>query len=115
VLTGATLVSIATLNNSGFSMTTVSPAGVPVSESSNLIVTVMTGCPGVSRRLRAIAGCGGLISTLAAAAGTSLSIDPSEENGRPACGPSGSSAASPAPTPAPSSAPSSGLSGGPCR
>ncbi len=111
MLTGATVVSIATLNNSGFSMTMVSPAGVPVSESSNLIVTVMTGCPGVSRRLRAIAGCGGLISTLAAAAGTSFSIDPSEENGWPACGPSASSALSSAP----SSAPSSALSGGPCR
>jgi hypothetical protein len=111
VLTGATVVSIATLNNSGFSMTTVSPAGAPVSESSNLIVTVMTGCPGVSRRLRAMAGCGGLISTLAAAAGTSFSIEPSEENGWPACGPSGSSAASPAP----SSAPWLALSGGPCR
>lgn len=107
MLTGATVVSMATLNHSGFSMTTVSPAGAPVSESSNLIVTVMTGCPGVSRRLRAIAGCGGLISTLAAAAGTSFSIDPSEENG----GPSGSSAASPAPSPAPSSV----LSGGPGR
>jgi hypothetical protein len=105
VLTGATVVSIATLNNSGLSMTTVSPAGAPVSESSNLIVTVMTGCPGVSRRLRAMAGCGGLISTLAAAAGTSFSIDPSEENGWPACGPSGSSEASSAPSSAPWLAP----------
>lgn len=105
--TGAPAVSIATLNNSGFSMTTVSPAGVPVSESSNLTVTVMTGCPGVSRRLRAIAGCGGPISTLAAVAGASFSIDPSEENGWSASGPSASAA--------PSSAPSSALSGGSCR
>jgi len=92
-------------------MTTVSPAAVPVSESSNLTVTVMTGWPGVSRRLRAIAGCGGLNSTLAAAAGTSFSIDPSEENGWPASGPPALSAPSPAPSPAPSSA----LPGGPCR
>jgi hypothetical protein len=34
---------MATRNNSGFSMTTVSPAGLPVAESSNLIVTVITG------------------------------------------------------------------------
>ena len=54
--TGASAVSIATLNNSGFSMTTVSPAGVPVAESSNLIVTVVTGWPGDNLRLRAIAG-----------------------------------------------------------
>jgi hypothetical protein len=97
------VVSIATLNNSGFSMTTVSPIGVPASGSSNLTVTVMTGCPGVSLRLRAIAGCGGLSSTLAAVAGTSFSIDPSASNGRSASGPPGSSA------------PSSALSGGPCR
>jgi len=38
-------------NNSGFSMTTVSPAGSPVPASSNLAVTVITGCPGDSRRL----------------------------------------------------------------
>jgi hypothetical protein len=53
---GAPEVSIAILNNSGFSMTTVSPAGSPVSVSSNLTVTVITGCPGASRRLRAMDG-----------------------------------------------------------
>ena len=56
VVTDASAVSMATLNNSGFSITTVSPLGSPVSESSNLIVTVVTGCPGDSRRLRATAG-----------------------------------------------------------
>ena len=55
-MTDASAVSIATRNNSGFSITTVSPPGAPVSESSNLIVTVVTGCPGDSRRLRATAG-----------------------------------------------------------
>ena len=35
-------------------MTTVSPAGSPVAVSSNLTVTVITGCPGDNRRLRAI-------------------------------------------------------------
>jgi len=55
-VTDASAVSMATLNNSGFSITTVSPPGSPVPESSNLIVTVVTGCPGDSRRLRATAG-----------------------------------------------------------
>ncbi|MGH3149948.1 MAG: hypothetical protein ACRDOB_04350 [Streptosporangiaceae bacterium] len=96
-------------------MTTVSPAAVPVSESSNLTVTMMTGWPGVSRRLRAIAGCGGHISTLAAPAGTSFSINPSEENGWPASGPSGSSAPSSGSRSGRWSAPWSALSGGPCR
>jgi hypothetical protein len=49
-------VSIATLNNSGFIITMVSTLGAPVPESSNLIVTVVTGWPGDSRRLRATAG-----------------------------------------------------------
>ena len=62
--------SIAILNNSGFSMTTVSPAGSPVAASSNLTVTVITGCPGDNRRLRAMDGWGGFISTLTAAAGS---------------------------------------------
>ena len=53
---GASAVSIATLNSSGFSMTTVSPAGSPVVVSSNLTVTVITGCPGDNRRLRAMDG-----------------------------------------------------------
>ncbi len=56
VPTGASVVSIAILNSSGFSMTTVSPAGSPVAASSNLTVTVITGCPGDSRRLRAMDG-----------------------------------------------------------
>jgi hypothetical protein len=47
---------MATLKSSGLSITTVSPAGSPVAESSNLIVTVITGCPGDSRRLRAMDG-----------------------------------------------------------
>ncbi|HXL90962.1 MAG TPA: hypothetical protein VN969_18620 [Streptosporangiaceae bacterium] len=47
---------MATRNSSGRSSTTVSPAGVPSSRSSNLIVTVITGWPGVSRRLRAADG-----------------------------------------------------------
>jgi len=55
-VTDASAVSIATLNSSGLNITTVSPLGAPVSESSNLIVTVVTGCPGDSRRLRATAG-----------------------------------------------------------
>ena len=45
-LTDASAVSIATLNNSGFSITTVSPVGSPVAESSNRTVTVITGLPG---------------------------------------------------------------------
>src|SRR5690242_10907598 len=73
---GACEVSIATLNNSGFSMTTVSPAGSPVAGSSNLTVTVITGSPGDNRRLRAIDGCGGDISTLTAAAGMAFSTVP---------------------------------------
>ena len=101
MLTGASVVSIATLNNSGFSITMVSPAGSPVSESSNLIVTVITGCPGDSRRLRATHGCGGLISTLTAAAGTSFSTDPSEEKlgSRPLIGPSALASSSALPGP----------------
>jgi hypothetical protein len=63
-------------NNSGFSMTTVSPAGSPVTASSNLTVTVITGCPGDSRRLRATDGWGGLISTLTAAAGRPARTEP---------------------------------------
>jgi hypothetical protein len=55
-VTGASVVSTATLNSSGFSITTVSPAGSPVAESSNLIVTAITGCPGDNRRLRAMDG-----------------------------------------------------------
>ena len=73
-------VSIATLNSSGFSMTTVSPAGSPVAVSSNLTVTVITGSPGDNRRLRATDGCGGDISTLTAAAGRAFSTEPSEGN-----------------------------------
>ena len=53
---GASEVSIATRNSSGFSMTIVSPAGSPVAGSSNLTVTMITGCPGDNRRLRAIDG-----------------------------------------------------------
>jgi hypothetical protein len=56
VLACACEVSIAILNSSGFSMTTVSPAGSPVAVSSNLTVTVITGCPGDNRRLRAMDG-----------------------------------------------------------
>jgi hypothetical protein len=48
--------STLTLNSSGFSMTMVSPAGSPVAVSSNLTVTAITGCPGDSRRLRAMDG-----------------------------------------------------------
>jgi hypothetical protein len=55
-VTDASAVSIATRNSSGLSITTVSPLRAPVPESSNLIVTVVTGCPGDSRRLRATAG-----------------------------------------------------------
>jgi hypothetical protein len=55
-VTDVLVVSIATLNNPGLSITTVSPPGAFVSESSNLIVTVINGCPGGSRRLRATAG-----------------------------------------------------------
>ena len=55
-MTDASAVSIATLNNSGFSITTVSPFGAPGPESSNLIVTVVTGWPGDNLRLRATAG-----------------------------------------------------------
>ena len=75
---GASEVSIATLNSSGLSMTTVSPAGSAVAGSSNLTVTVITGCPGDNRRLRAIDGCGGDSSTLTAAAGTAFSTVPNE-------------------------------------
>jgi hypothetical protein len=80
VAAGASPVSMATRNNSGLSMTTVSPAGSPVAVSSNLAVTTITGCPGVSRRLRAIEGWGGLISTLTAAAGRPFSVAPSDRN-----------------------------------
>jgi hypothetical protein len=73
-------VSIATLNNSGFSITTVSPAGSPVAESSNLTVTVITGCPGDSRRLRATDGWGGIISTLTATAGRAFSTEPNDKD-----------------------------------
>ena len=65
-------------------MTTVSPAGVPVAGSSNLTVTEITGCPGDSRRLRATAGCGGLISTLTAAAPASVSTDSKDAGPRSA-------------------------------
>ena len=74
------MVSTLTLNNSGFIITTVSPVGLPVVASSNLTVTVITGCPGVSRKLRAMAGCGGDTSTLTAAAGTVVSTESNEEN-----------------------------------
>ena len=80
VPTGASVVSIAILNNSGFSMTTVSPAGSPVAASSNLTVTVITGCPGDNRRLRATDGWGGFISTLTAAAGSAARSESSEES-----------------------------------
>ena len=70
--------SMATRNSSGFSITTVSPAGSPVAASSNLIVTVITSCPGDSRRLRAMDGWGGLISTLTAAAGHAVRVEPNE-------------------------------------
>ena len=70
---------MATLNNSGFRNTIVSPVGSPVVASSNLTVTVITGCPGVSRKLRAMAGCGGDTSTLTAAAGTVVSTESNEE------------------------------------
>jgi hypothetical protein len=90
----ASAVSIATRNNSGFSITTVSPPGAPVSESANLIVTVVTGCPGDSRRLRATAGCGGLISTLTATAGMAFSTSPNDVNCSPASGSSSESAPS---------------------
>jgi len=85
-VTDASAVSIATLNNSGFSITTVSPPGAPVPESSNLIVTLVTGWPGDSRRLRATAGWGGLISTLTATAGLAVSPAPNGENCSPASG-----------------------------
>jgi hypothetical protein len=87
-VTGESAVSIATLNNSGFSITTVSPPGAPWSVASNLIVTVVTGCPGDRRRLRATAGCGGLISTLTATAGMAFTTAPNENSssaGRSAC------------------------------
>jgi hypothetical protein len=79
-VTGASAVPIATLNSSGFSMTTMSPAGSPVTASSNLAVTTITGCPGDSRRLRATEGWGGHISTLTAAAGRPYSAEPREGN-----------------------------------
>jgi len=37
------VVSISTLNSSGFSMTTVRPDAVPAAESANLTVTMITG------------------------------------------------------------------------
>src|SRR5689334_15554061 len=77
---GACEVPIATLRSSGFSMTAVRPAGSPVAGSSNLTVTVITGSPGDNRRLRAIDGCGGDISTLTAAAGTAFSTLPNGGN-----------------------------------
>ena len=80
MVSDASAVSIATRNNSGFSITTVSPPGAPVRESSNLIVTVVTGWPGDSRRLRATAGWGGLISTLTATASMTFSPAPNDEN-----------------------------------
>jgi hypothetical protein len=93
-VTDASAVSIATRNNSGFSITTVSPPGAPVSESSNLIVTVVTGCPGDSRRLRATAGWGGLISTLTATADMAFTTMPNDVNPSSAAGfASGSSSA----------------------
>jgi hypothetical protein len=107
-VTGASVVSIATLNSSGFSMTTVSPAGSLVAASSNLAVTTITGCPGDSRRLRAIEGCGGLISTLTAAAGRPFSAEPRDGN-RGAARSSGWT-----PGPPRASGPSASASG-PCR
>ena len=86
-MTDTSAVSIATLNNSGFSITTVSPPGAPGPELSNLIVTVVTGWPGDSRRLRATAGCGGLISTLTASAGLAVSPAPNDENCSSGSGP----------------------------
>jgi hypothetical protein len=84
------MVSIATLNNSGFSMTMVRPTGSPLTASSNLSVTMITGWPGDSRRLRAIEGWGGLSSTLTAAAGSpSFSMEPKEGNGASSGSPSG--------------------------
>ena len=73
------MVSMATLKSSGLSITTVRPVAGPPAESANLTVTVITGCPGDSRRLRATAGCGGLISTLTAAAGRLGSTEPNDE------------------------------------
>jgi hypothetical protein len=73
------VVSMATLKSSGLSITTVRPVAGPSAESANLTVTVITGCPGDSRRLRATAGCGGLISTLTAAAGRLVSTEPNDE------------------------------------
>jgi hypothetical protein len=75
-------------------MTTVSPAGLPVAESSNLTVTVITGCPGDSRKLRATAGCGGLISTLTAAAGSSPRTEPNDVGSASSSGSASPSAAS---------------------
>jgi hypothetical protein len=80
-------------------MTTVSPAGSPVAMSSNLAVTTITGWPGDSRRLRATEGCGGLISTLTAAAGRPFSVEPTAGNGGSGC----------------SSGSASGPANGPCR
>jgi hypothetical protein len=93
VATGAPVVSIATLNSSGLSMTTVSPVGSPVAVSSNLAVTTIAGCPGDSRRLRAIEGWGGLISTATTAAGTPFSVAPREGK----CGSAWSSGSTPDP------------------
>ena len=78
---GASVVSTATRNSSGRRTTTVSPAGSPVTASSNLAVTVITGCPGDRRRLRAMDGCGGDISTLTAAAGSVFSTESSVGTG----------------------------------
>src|ERR1700731_2598291 len=80
-------------------MTTVSPAGRPAAGSSNLTVTVITGCPGDSRRLRATAGCGGLSSTLTPAAGSSLLSTPPEDASP---GPASAAASGPASTCSPS-------------
>src|SRR6202035_2169146 len=76
-------------------MTTVSAAGPPVPGSSNLTVTVITGCPGDSRRLRATAGCGGLISTLTAATGSSLLSTESKDASSGAASGAASRASSP--------------------
>ena len=92
--TGAPAVSIATRNSSGFSMTTVSPVGAPVAGSSNLTVTVITGCPGDSRRLRATDGCGGLISRVTAEAGRESRTESKDvSSGSDSCSASESSSA----------------------
>src|SRR5579875_3724539 len=81
----APVVSTATRNSSGFSTTTARPAGAAVAGSWNLTVTVIAACPGDSRRLRATDGCGGLISTLTATAGSQSSGEP--EDGESGSGP----------------------------